>query len=208
MQGITTRILAFGVFILSGGVVQSQTVMPVKDNNKRHQIEREVAWSEWEGHTPKWFYWLIELTQKDDYRDKDRRNILKLIPLVMAVRQTKIKTDEEKEDVDTWARQELFKLADLEIDVAYELIKKDLNILRSYFQKSLQRAIAAQTYTEMIREIKNEQVRIEGRIYTLHTSDIPNVDRREEYFKEIKSYSDLIHLTQRIAQAFELINKP
>lgn len=207
MKVFIMKTLLFLALILRGLVVQSQTVMPVKDDNKRHQIEREVAWSEWDGHTPKWFYWLIELTQKDDYRDKDRRNILQLIPLMLAVRYDKDKTDEEKEDVDVWAQQEVFKLADLEIDVAYEMIKKDLNILRGHFEVALHRAIKAQAYADMIQEITNEQVRIEGRIYTLHKSDIPNVDRRDEYFNEIKAYGKLIHLTDRIAKAFELINK-
>lgn len=207
MEASNIKIAIFLTLILRGITAQSQTFMPVKDDNKRHQIEREVAWSEWDGHTPKWFYWLIELTQKDDYRDKDRRNILQLIPLLMAVRINQDKTDEGKEDVDKWAEQEIFKLADLEIDVAYEMIKKDLNILRGHFEVALHRAIKAQAYADMIQEITNEQVRIEGRIYTLHKSDIPNVDRRDEYFNEIHAYGKLIHLTDRIAKAFELINK-
>ena len=201
------KIFTVFVLILRGYTGQSQGAMPVKDNDKRHQIEREVAWREWDGHTPKWFYWLIELLQKDKYRDKDRRNILQLVPTLIAVGYNKKQTDDYKGYVDTWAEQETFKLADYEIDVAYTLIKKDLIVLRGYLVKAVNRAQNAGAYTEMITEITNERDRIEGRIYTIRHSDLPNVDRREEYFAEMKQYGKLIDLTNRIARAFETIKK-
>ena len=194
-------------FLLESEGINAQVIMPVKDQNKLHQIQREVAWSEWEGHTPKWFYWVMELFQKDNYRDKDRRNILQLLPTLAALRYNESETEAYKEDIETWEKQELFKLADLEIDVAYEMIKKDLTILRGQWTKTIKRAITAGAYTEMVQEIFNERDRIEGRLYTLHKSDIPNVDRREEYFNEMKAYKRQIELTNRIAKAFELVNK-
>jgi hypothetical protein len=203
---IMLLILSKGL-IMESGVINAQVIMPVKDENKLHQIQREVAWTEWEGHTPKWFYWVMELFQKDNYRDKDRRNILQLLPTLAALRYNESETETYKEDVENWEKQELFKLADLEIDVAYAMIKKDLTILRGQWAKTIKRAIVAGTYTEMVQEIFNERDRIEGRIYTLHESDIPNVDRREEYFNEMKAYKRLIELTNRIAKAFELVNK-
>jgi hypothetical protein len=203
---IMLLILSKGL-IIESGVINAQVIMPVKDENRLHQIQREVAWSEWEGHTPKWFYWVMELFQKDNYRDKDRRNILQLLPTLAALRYNESETEAYKEDVENWEKQELFKLADLEIDVAYAMIKKDLTILRGQWARTIKRAIVAGAYTEMVQEIFNERDRIEGRIYTLHESDIPNVDRREEYFNEMKAYKRLIELTNRIAKAFELVNK-
>jgi hypothetical protein len=195
------------LLILRGVNSNAQVIMPVKDENKLHQIQREVAWSEWEGHTPKWFYWVMELFQKDNYRDKDRRNVLQLLPTLAALRYNLSETEDYKEDVETWEKQELFKLADLEIDVAYEMIKKDLTILRGQWTQTIKRAIIAGAYTEMVQEIFNERDRIEGRLYTIRESAIPNVDRREEYFNEMKAYKRLIELTNRIAKAFELVNK-
>lgn len=195
------------LFLLRGVNANAQVAMPVKDNNKLHQIEREVAWTEWEGHTPKWFYWAIELFQKDNYRDKDRRNILQLLPTLAAVRYNQSQTEEYKKDVEAWEKQELFKLADYEIDVAYELIKKDLNQHRVIFVRILDRAKTAGVYVEMLNEITNEQSRIEGRIYVIRNSFLSNTDRREEYFNEITAYKKLIELTIRITKAFESLKK-
>jgi hypothetical protein len=195
------------LLILRGLAAYSQAVTIVQDNNKLHQIEREVAWTEWAGHTPKWFYWVIELFQKDNYRDKDRRNILQLLPTLAAVRFNQSETDKYKEDVEKWTQQELFKLADYEIDVAYEFIKRDMNEQRAFYALSLQRAKQAGVYWEMQTEITNEQERIEGRIYVIRKSDLPNVDRREEYFNEIKAYKKLIEMTLRITKIFESLKK-
>jgi hypothetical protein len=194
-------------FLLRGGNAHTQVVTVVEDKNKLHQIEREVAWSQWDGHTPKWFYWAIELFQKDNYRDKDRRNILQLLPTLVAVRFNKSETDKYKEDVEKWEKQELFKLADIEIDAAYEFIKSELNQQRAFYALSLQKAKNAGVYAEMLSEITNEQERIEGRIYVIRKSDLPNVDRREEYFNEIKAYKKLLELTLRITKIFESLKK-
>jgi hypothetical protein len=43
--------------------LKAQTI--VKDENKINQLQREVWWSEWDGHTPGWFYWLIELFEAE-----------------------------------------------------------------------------------------------------------------------------------------------
>jgi hypothetical protein len=199
--------LALMSFLLRGVIAHTQAVTIVQDDNKRHQIEREVAWTDWDGHTPKWFYWLIELFQKDNYRDKDRRNILQLLPTLAAVRFNKSETDKYQEDVEKWEKQELFKLADYEIDVAYEFIKSEMNQQRAFYALSLQRAKNAGVYAEMQTEITNEQKRIEGRIYVIRNSTLTNADRREEYFNEIKAYKKLIELTLRITKIFESLKK-
>ena len=92
--------LAVMSFLLRGVIAHTQAVTIVQDDNKRHQIEREVAWTDWNGHSPKWFYWAIELFQKDNYRDKDRRNILQLLPTLVAVRFNESETQKYKEDVE------------------------------------------------------------------------------------------------------------
>jgi hypothetical protein len=199
--------LAVMSFLLRGVIAHTQAVTIVQDDNKRHQIEREVAWADWDGHSPKWFYWAIELFQKDNYRDKDRRNILQLLPTLASVRFNKSETDKYQEDVEKWEKQELFKLADYEIDVAYEFIKSDMNQQRAFYTLSLQRAKQAAVYTEMLTEITNEQERIEGRIYVIRNSTLTNTDRREEYFNEIKAYKKLIELTLRITKIFESLKK-
>ena len=199
--------LAVMSFLLRGGTAHTQAVTIVQDDNKRHQIEREVAWSEWKGHSPKWFYWAIELFQKDNYRDKDRRNILQLLPTLVAVRFNERETQKYKEDVEKWEKQELFKLADIEIDVAYEFVKKELNECRAFYTLALQKAKNAGVYADMQTEISNEQERIEGRIYVIQNSTLTNADRREEYFNEIKAYKKLLELTMRITKIFESLKK-
>jgi hypothetical protein len=199
--------LAVMSFLLRGVIAHTQAVTIVQDDNKRHQIEREVAWSQWEGHSPKWFYWAIELFQKDNYRDKDRRNILQLLPTLVAVRFNERETQKYKEDVEKWEKQELFKLADYEIDLAYEFVKKELNECRAFYALALQRGKNAGVYAEMQTEITNEQERIEGRIYVIQNSTLTNADRREEYFNEIKAYKKLIEMTIRITKIFESVKR-
>ena len=199
--------LAVMSFLLRGVNAHSQGVTIVQDDNKRHQIEREVAWTDWDGHTPKWFYWAIELFQKDNYRDKDRRNILQLLPTLAAVRFNKSETDKYQEDVEKWEKQELFKLADYELDLAYEFVKKELNECRAFYTLALQRGKNAGVYAEMQTEITNEQDRVEGRIYVIRNSTLTNADRRDEYFNEIKAYKKLIEMTIRITKIFESLKK-
>jgi hypothetical protein len=199
--------LAVMSFLLRGVIAHTQAVTIVMDDNKRHQIEREVAWTDWNGHSPKWFYWAIELFQKDNYRDKDRRNILQLLPTLVAVRFNENETQKYKEDVEKWEKQELFKFADYEIDVAYEFIKNEMNQQRAFYALSLKKAKNAGVYAEMQTEITNEQERIEGRIYVIRNSTLTNADRREEYFNEINAYKKLIKLTIRITKIFESLKK-
>jgi hypothetical protein len=203
---ILSFLLSIGLLV-EMGVAYSQAVTIVQDDNKRHQIEREVAWSQWEGHSPKFFYWAIELFQKDNYRDKDRRNMLQLLPTLLAVRFNERETEKYKEEVEKWEKQELFKLADYEIDLAYEFVKKELNECRAFYTLALQRAKNAGVYAEMQSEISNEQERIEGRIYVIRNSTLTNADRREEYFNEIKAYKKLIDMTIRITKIFESVKK-
>jgi hypothetical protein len=195
------------IFILSPSLFFAQTFQVVKDKNKIKQLEREVWWSKWDGHSPGWFYWLIELTQDDDYRDKDRRNMLQLLPIVWMTNQSKQQSEKEKEAVDEVAKQKLFILADLEIDYAYEMVKGDINNLRYRVGVGIQKALKVGVYPDMMNEINREYTRIEGRIYTLRKSDLTNADRQKGYESEIASFRKLIVLIDRITIAFEAINK-
>jgi hypothetical protein len=185
--------------------VQGQT--EVEDENRNNQLQREVWWNEWDGHTPGWFYWLIELFQSDEYRDEDRRNLLQLLPTVLAVRTSKERTDKEKEYVDAVAQDKLFILADMEIDYAYELAKSELNELRSRVTNNLSKAQKIGVYAAMIKEISNENQRIEGRIKALRKSDLTNVDRQLGYQSEAEAFRKLLVLSSRIIIAFQSVKR-
>jgi hypothetical protein len=179
----------------------------VEDEDKNNQLQREVWWSEWDGHTPGWFYWLIELFQSDEYRDEDRRNLLQLLPTVLMVRVSKERTDKEKEYVDAIAQDKLFILADMEIDYAYELAKSELNELRSRVASNLSKAQKIGVYAPMLKEISNENQRIEGRIKALRKSDLSNADRQLGYQSEAEAFRKLIVVSSRIIIAFEAVKR-
>jgi hypothetical protein len=192
-------------FILPPSVFFAQAI--VKDKNKNKQLEREVMWSEWDGHSPGWFYWTIELFQDDKYRDEDRRNMLQLVPIMVWTHYNKEKSEKEKAEVDKIAQDKLFILADMEIDYAYEMVKSDLNALRGRVGLNIQKAKTVGVYQDMIEEISREYFRIESRIYTIRKSDLTNADRQAGYQSEIESLRKLIQVTDRIIIAFEAIKK-
>jgi hypothetical protein len=179
----------------------------VKDKHKNKQLEREVMWSEWDGHSPGWFYWTIELFQDDKYRDEDRRNMLQLVPIMVMTQINKEKSEKEQEYVEAVAKDKLFILADMEIDYAYEMVKSDLTTLRGRVGLTIQKAKTVGVYQDMIEEISREYFRIESRIYTLRKSDLTNADRQAGYQSEIESLRKLIQVTDRIIIAFEAIKK-
>jgi hypothetical protein len=185
--------------------LQAQTI--VKDENKINQLQREVWWSEWDGHTPGWFYWLIELFQSDEYRDEDRRNFLQLFVTVVMTKINKEQTEKEKEYVDAVAQDKLFILADMEIDYAYELAKSELNELRGRVVGNISKAQKVGVYAAMIKEISNENQRIEGRIYALRKSDLTNADRQLGYQSEAEAFRKLIVVSSRIIIAFEVVKR-
>ncbi len=185
--------------------LQAQT--EIEDENRNNQLQREVWWSEWDGHTPSWFYWLIELFQSDEYRDEDRRNLLQLLPTVLAVRGNKERTDKEKEYVDAIAQDKLFILADMELDYAYLMIKPELNELRNKVANNLSKAQKIGVYAAMIKEISNENQRIEGRIKALQKSDLTNADRQLGYQSEAEAFRKLIVVSSRIIIAFQSVKR-
>ena len=186
-------------------VLVAQTM--VEDENRNNQLQREVWWSEWDGHTPSWFYWIIELFQSDEYRDEDRRNLLQLLPTVLAVRGNKESTDKEKEYVDAVAQDKLFILADMELDYAYLMIKPELNELRTRVANNLSKAQKVGVYAAMIKEISRENQRIEGRIKALQKSDLTNADRQLGYQSEVQAFRKLIVVSSRVILAFESIKR-
>ena len=186
-------------------VLVAQTM--VEDENRNNQLQREVWWSEWDGHTPSWFYWIIELFQSDEYRDEDRRNLLQLLPTVLAVRGNKERTDKEKEYVDAIAQDKLFILADMELDYAYLMIKPELNELRTRVANNLSKAQKVGVYAAMIKEISKENQRIEGRIKALQKSDLTNADRQLGYQSEVEAFRKLIVVSSRVIVAFESIKR-
>jgi hypothetical protein len=201
-------IIALLFFVMTPSVFTSlQAQTTVEDENRNNQLQREVWWSEWDGHTPSWFYWIIELFQSDEYRDEDRRNLLQLLPTVLMVKATKERTDKEKEYVDAVAKDKLFILADMEIDYAYELAKSELNELRSRVANNLNKAQQIGVYAPMIKEISNENQRIEGRIYALRKSDLTNVDRQLGYQSEAEAFRKLIVVSSRIIIAFQSVKR-
>jgi Mg2+ and Co2+ transporter CorA len=179
----------------------------VKDENRINQLQREVWWSEWDGHTPGWFYWLIELFQSDEYRDEDRRNFLQLFVTVVMTKINKEQTEKEKEYVDAVAQDKLFILADITVDYAYELAKSELNELRNRVSNNLSKAQQIGVYAPMIREISNENQRIEGRIYALRKSDLTNADRQLGYQSEAEAFRKLIVMSSRIIIAVGSIKR-
>jgi hypothetical protein len=201
-------IVALPFFVMTPSVFTPlQAQIMVEDENRNNQLQREVWWSEWDGHTPSWFYWIIELFQSDEYRDEDRRNILQLLPTVWATKVNKEQTEKEKEYVDAVAKDKLFILADMEIDYAYELAKSELNELRSRVSNNLSKAQQIGVYAAMIREISNENQRIEGRIKALQKSDLTNADRQLGYQSEAEAFRKLIVVSSRIIIAFQAVKR-
>jgi hypothetical protein len=201
-------IVALPFFVMTPSVFTPlQAQIMVEDENRNNQLQREVWWSEWDGHTPSWFYWIIELFQSDEYRDEDRRNLLQLLPTVLMVKATKERTDKEKEYVDAVAKDKLFILADMEIDYAYELAKSELNELRSRVANNISKAQQIGVYAAMIKEISNENQRIEGRIYALRKSDLTNADRQLGYQSEAEAFRKLIVVSSRIIIAFQAVKR-
>jgi hypothetical protein len=201
-------IIALLFFAMTASVftpLQAQTT--VEDENRNNQLQREVWWSEWDGHTPGWFYWIIELFQSDEYRDEDRRNLLQLLPTVWVTRINKEQTEKEKEYVDAVAQDKLFILADITVDYAYELAKSELNELRNRVTNNLSKAQQIGVYAPMIREISNENQRIEGRIKALRKSDLTNADRQLGYQSEAEAFRKLIVVSSRIIIAFQSVKR-
>jgi hypothetical protein len=198
-------IIAFIFLVLTPSVLQAQKL--VKDKNRVNQLQREVWWSEWDGHTPSWFYWLIELFQSDEYRDEDRRNLLQLLPTLWMTKISKEQTEKEKEYVDAVAKDKLFILADMELDYAYLMVKPELNELRSRVTNNLSKAQKIGVYAAMIKEISKENTRIESRIYALRKSDLTNADRQLGYQSEAEAFRKLIVVSSRIIIAFEAVKR-
>jgi hypothetical protein len=201
-------IIALLFFVMTPSVftpLQAQTT--VEDENRNNQLQREVWWSEWDGHTPSWFYWIIEVFQSDEYRDEDRRNLLQLLPTVWVTKINKEQTEKEKEYVDAVAQDKLFILADITVDYAYELAKSELNELRSRVANNLIKAQQIGVYAAMIREISNENQRIEGRIKALQKSDLTNADRQLGYQSEAEAFRKLIVVSSRIIIAFQAVKR-
>jgi hypothetical protein len=201
-------IVALSFFVMTPSVFTPlQAQIMVEDENRNNQLQREVWWSEWDGHTPSWFYWIIELFQSDEYRDEDRRNLLQLLPTLWMTKINKEQTEKEKEYVDAVAKDKLFILADMEIDYAYELAKSELNELRSRVANNISKAQQIGVYAAMIKEISNENQRIEGRIYALRKSDLTNADRQLGYQSEAEAFRKLIVVSSRIIIAFQAVKR-
>jgi hypothetical protein len=201
-------IVALPFFVMTPSVFTPlQAQIMVEDENRNNQLQREVWWSEWDGHTSSWFYWIIELFQSDEYRDEDRRNLLQLLPTLWMTKISKEQTEKEKEYVDAVAKDKLFILADMEIDYAYELAKSELNELRSRVANNLSKAQQIGVYAPMIGEISNENQRIEGRIKALQKSDLTNADRQLGYQSEAEAFRKLIVVSSRIIIAFQAVKR-
>jgi hypothetical protein len=198
-------IIAFIFLVLTPSVLQAQKL--VKDKNRVNQLQREVWWDEWDGHTPSWFYWLIELFQSDEYRDEDRRNLIQLLPTLWMTKISKEQTEKEKEYVDAMAQDKLFIFADITVDYAYELAKSELNELRNRVANNLSKAQKVGVYAAMLKEISNENKRIEGRIYAIRKSDLTNADRQLGYQSEAEAFRKLIVVSSRIIIAFEVVKR-
>jgi hypothetical protein len=149
----------------------------------------------------------LQLFQSDEYRDEDRRNFLQLFVTVVMTKINKEQTEKEKEYVDAVAKDKLFILADMEIDYAYELAKSELNELRNRVATNLSKAQKIGVYAAMIKEISNENTRIESRIYALRKSDLTNVDRQLGYQSEAEAFRKLIVVSSRIIIAFGSVKR-
>lgn len=177
----------------------------VNDENKTHQLQREVLWVEWDGHTPGWFYWLYELFHDEAYRDKDRRNFLQLFPAVYFAQVTKEKSEKQKAYIDAIAQDKALVLADLKVDYAYSMIENDLTAAQNRVNEVLNKAHEVGVFTEMITEMTNEYTRIEGRITAIRHSDLSNADRQSGYQTEIESLKKLSVVGNKMIIAFKSI---
>lgn len=183
----------------------AQAATLIEDDNKNSQIQREVLWYEWDGHKPGWFYWIFELFQDDPYRDKDRRNILQLLPTVAMTHISKEESDKQKKYIDAMAQDKAFILADLTVDYAYTMISTDMTAARNHAQEVITHAQELGVYTDIINKMINEYVRIEGRITAIRKSDLSNADRQKGYQTEVESLRKLAAVGTRMIIVFKSV---
>ena len=198
-------LLALGLNAVSASSLLAQAITIVEDDNKNNQIQREVLWYEWDGHTPGWFYWIYELFQDDPYRDKDRRNIIQLLPTVAMTQISKEETDKQKKYTDAMAQDKAFILADLTVDYAYSMISNDMKAARNHAQEVIAKAQALGVYPDIVTKMTNEYVRIEGRITAIRNSDLSNADRQKGYQIEVESLRKLAVMGNRMVIVFKSI---
>jgi len=199
---ISVLLITLGLSAASANL-QAQAVTIVEDDNKNSQIQREVLWYEWDGHSPGWFYWLYEFFQDDPYRDKDRRNIFQLLPTVAMTQISKEESDKQKKYTNAIAQDKAFILADLTVDYAYTMISSDMTAARHRAQEVIAKAQELGVYPDIVAKLIDEYVRIEGRIAALRNSDLSNADRQKGYQTEVESLRKLAVMGNRMVIVFK-----
>ncbi len=205
LKKIGALLIALSLSATSASHLRAQAVTIVEDDNKNSQIQREVLWTEWDGHSPGWFYWLYEFFQDDPYRDKDRRNIFQLLPTVAMTQISKKESDKQKKYTDAMAQDKAFILADLTVDYAYTMISTDMTAARNCAQEVIAKAQALGVYPDIVAKLTDEYVRIEGRITALRNSDLSNVDRQKGYQAEVESLRKLAVMGNRMVIVFKSV---
>ncbi|PIQ20239.1 MAG: hypothetical protein COW65_16150 [Cytophagales bacterium CG18_big_fil_WC_8_21_14_2_50_42_9] len=193
----------FFLLVTATGAV-AQQVAVVKDNAKRHQLEREVA-IRWNKFTPLLYFMALH----NKYRTgPDRRNIKQLLPLLAAIRLNHDQTEQYQEDVEEIYNQELFKMADRSINKSFYLLyeNKIKNLNRSITLLNAE-AITAGVELDMLLALKGEQERINADIELTKEAYQDDSKKAEQFRIALEDLTKLRGYYRRLINLFKTSNK-
>ena len=175
MKKIVTILILLG-FIMLSHYSPAQAISIVKDRYKSRQLENMV-FMRWGGFRPKWYYILFH----NKYRKgPDRRTMLQLVPIDLVIRQTKDKSDEEKEDVEIMFSEETWDAINRASETHYHFhFKSQFEKLNRDIDALIARGITINTHTSAIQSFRKEQDRLNNEIEIIRKGWLEKGDSAE-----------------------------
>lgn len=197
-------ILSLSLLLLSTSLF-SQTVVPVRDNNKTNQM-KSIEFMQWK-FTPKWYYYslwnggLMGLHQR--YINNYGKNINQYTPAIASVVYQRTEAEKQEEDTKTVYNQELAKFADKEIDYAYSLSASRRNALKTeflyYYNKYSQANSFMPDGQRNCKTLLFEYERILSNVKIINESHMSNAKKREAYVESEQELVELVALANRLS---------
>ncbi len=181
-------------------LAQAPVVVPVKSQNTRYQLEREVI-TRWGKFNPKWYFILFH----NKYREgKDRRNMKQLLPIMAAARMSAAESEQEDKDLTQVRDQEMFKMADRSLNKSYHLLyESKLKSLNNGIALLNTQAIAAGVDFDMIMALKGEQDRINADVTITKDSYEDDAKKAERFRVAVADLAALRGYYLRIINVFK-----
>jgi septation ring formation regulator EzrA len=136
-----------------------------------------MVFMRWGGFRPKWYYILFH----NKYRKgPDRRTMLQLVPTDLVIRQTKDKSDEEKDDVEIMFSEETWDAINRASETHYHVHFKPLfDKLNRDIDALIARGITINTHADAIQSFRMEQERLNGEIEIIRKGWLEKGDSAE-----------------------------